>query len=208
MLQLAPCLSTIDLAQDIPILVENGVERVTINENELFLNASDERLLEIRKMFEEAGIEIHSVHSPSSKLLIAADPARRSRLVDRFSRLIRHLSAAGVGIMVFHGGQVEDENHLALAFSLALKSLEQLVKVAEEHRVVLALENGSYQEHFPGGFCGDSRILLKLLERIDSPWLKACFDTGHAHLNEGTKETIEDAARNLGNRIRHHPHAG
>ena len=119
MLQLAPCLSTIDLAQDIPILVQNGVEMVTINDNDLFLDASDERLLEIRKIFDDAGIEIHSVHSPSSKLLIAVDPALRSRAVEEFSKLICHLSSAGVGIMVFHGGHVEDENHLALAFSLA-----------------------------------------------------------------------------------------
>jgi len=201
MIKLAPCLSTIDLDRDIPVLVENGVERVTINENELFLDASDERLLEIRRIFEEAGIEIHSVHSPSSKLLISPDPALRTQLVEKFSKLIRHLSAVGVGIMVFHGGQVEDENHLALAFSLALESLEHLVKVAEEHRVVLALENGSYHEGFPRGFCWNSRILSKLLDSIDSPWLKACFDTGHAHLNERTHETIKDAVRNLGDRI-------
>ena len=73
MLQLAPCLSTIDLARDIPILVQNGVKMITINDNDLFLDASDERLLEIRKIFEDAGIEIHSVHAPSSKFLTSSD---------------------------------------------------------------------------------------------------------------------------------------
>ena len=198
MLQFAPCLSTIDLVQDIPVLVENGVEMITVNENELFLDASDERLLEIRKIFEDAGIEIHSVHGPTSKDLTSSDPGLRNQSVEKFSRLVRQLSIAGVGIMVFHGGQVEDEDHLASAFSLALESLERLVKAAEEYQVVLALENDSYQEGFPRGFCGNSRILLKLLESIDSPWLKACFDTGHAHIYEGVQETIGDAIRNLG----------
>jgi len=198
MLQFAPCLSKIDLVQDIPVLVENGVEMITINENEIFLDASDKKLVEIRKIFEEAGIEIHSVHGPGSKDLISFDPGLRNQSVEKFSRLIRHLSIAGVGIMVFHGGQVENENHLASAFSLLLESLEQLVKVAEEHHIVIALENDPYQESFPRGFCGNSRILLKLLESIDSPWLKACFDTGHAHINEGAQERIGDAIRNLG----------
>lgn len=196
-MQLAPCLSTIDLAQDIPILVENGVKMTTINDNDLFLDASDERLLEIRKMFEDAGIEIHSVHGPSSKFLTSFDHARRAKAVEKFSRLIRQLSIAGVGIMVHHGGEVEDDNCQSLAFSMLLESLESLVKVAEENKVVLALENDSYRDGYPRPLCSNSQTILEILENIDSPWLKACFDTGHAHIHEGIQETIKDAARNL-----------
>jgi sugar phosphate isomerase/epimerase len=201
MLRLAPCLSTIDLAQDIPILVKNGVKMITINDNDLFLDASDERLLEIRKIFEDAGIEIHSVHAPSSKFLTSSDCVLRAQSVEKFSRLIRQLSVAGVGIMVHHGGEVENDNRRSPAFSMVLESLKSLVKVAEEHRVVLALENDSYQNAFPRGFCSNSQTILELLESIDSPWLKACFDTGHAHIHEGMQETIKDAVRHLGDRI-------
>ena len=201
MIKLAPCLSTIDLARDIPVLVQNGVEMVTINDNPLFLDASDERLLEIGRIFKDAGIEIHSVHAPSSKSLTSSDSVLRARSVQKFSKLIRHLSMAGVGIMVHHGGSVEDDNHQSLAFSMILESLRHLVKVAEEYQVVLALENDSYQDGYPRGFCSNSQTLLELLDSIDSPWLKACFDTGHAHIHEGTQETIEDAVRNLGDRI-------
>ncbi|MCK4591734.1 MAG: sugar phosphate isomerase/epimerase, partial [Candidatus Latescibacteria bacterium] len=201
MLQLAPCLSTIDLAQDIPILVQNGVEMVTINDNDLFLDASDERLLEIRKIFEDVGIEIHSVHAPSSKSLTSSDSRLRSQSLEKFSRLIRQLSIARVGIMVHHGGTVEDDNHQSSAFSMVLDSLGHLVKVAEENKVVLALENDSYRDGYPRGFCSNSQTILEILDNIDSPWLKACFDTGHAHINEGMQETIKDAVRNLGDRI-------
>ena len=87
MLQLAPCLSTIDLAQDIPILVKSGVERITINDYPLYLDAPKGRLLEIRQTFERAGIEVHSVHAPLDTL-IASDIKARTKAVETCKKLL------------------------------------------------------------------------------------------------------------------------
>ena len=88
MLQLAVCLSKIDLAQDIPILVENDVELLMLGDD-LFRDASEERLLEIRRAFENAGIKVHSVHAPFGveDSLIALNSKARKQAVGKFKRL-------------------------------------------------------------------------------------------------------------------------
>jgi len=202
MLQLGVCLSKIDLDQDIPILVENDVELLMLGDD-LFRDAPDERLLEIRRAFENAGIKVHSVHAPFGveDSLIALNSKARKQAVGKFKRLLSHLSVAGVENMVFHIGKVEDEKHQSSAFSIATESLFDLVKSAEEHRVILALENIPPESSFPRGLCSNSEELLRLLRKVNSPWLKACFDTGHAHLGEKKGEKIADWIRNLNNWI-------
>ena len=57
-----------ELSQGYPILLRNKVEMVTINNAQLFLSACEKGLLEIKKRtFENALIQIHSVHAPIGK---------------------------------------------------------------------------------------------------------------------------------------------
>ena len=198
MLQFSPCLSTIDLARDIPILVQNGVEMITINDYPLFLDAPQGRLVEIRRTFESAGIEAHSVHAPQDSL-IAFDIKARTKAVETCKKLLCQLSAAGVGILVFHIGAIEHEKHRASAFSMVLDSLHSLAESAEQCQVILALENDppGLRNRFPRPLCSNSSMLLKLLEKVNSRWLRACYDTGHGHIGERTGETIGQAIRNL-----------
>ena len=216
------------LVKDIPILLRNKVEMVTINDAHLFLSACEKRLLEIKRTFENALIQIHSVHAPigNKDNLIAFDSKVRKQTVKRYKRLIYNLSIAGVGIMVFHIGSIENERHQSAAFSIGIDSLYNLVDAAEEYKLILALENEppDFGDNFPRSLCSNSQILLKFLEKINSPYLKACYDIGHAHMGEkkvdiggsslyypgydiechiGEKkgEKIRDGIRNLGNWI-------
>jgi len=67
-----------------------------------------------------------------------------------------------------------------------MRSLRTIVETAEKYRIILALENDppDFTDSFPRSFCSNSQVLSKLLEGVNSPYLKACYDTGHAHMGK------------------------
>lgn len=206
-MQLAVCVSgKFELTKDIPVFLQNGVKMVTINDYQFFLNASEKKLLKAKKTFRATGIKIHSVHAPigNGDNLVASEKEVREQAVRRCQKLIHNLSIANIGIMVFHIGSIENKRHQSSAFSMAMESLYRLVEWAEKYKVILALENEPPQppDVFPHTFCFNSRTLLGFLEKVNSPYLKACYDTGHAHIGERKgKEKIKEAVKNLGNWI-------
>lgn len=78
--------------------------------------------------------------------------------------------------------------------------LEALLPHLERNRVVLAIEN-LYANGEAYGDCGTTTAaqLLAYLDRIPSPWLGACLDTGHAIC---TGQDPLDMARKLGSRLK------
>jgi len=61
---------------------------------------------------------------------------------------------------------------------ILIKSLDELAGLGEEMEVVFLIEN------VPGWlWCGDHAArLAELIRNVDSPYLRMCFDTGHAHI--------------------------
>lgn len=64
-------------------------------------------------------------------------------------------------------GYTEDD-----AFEWCIESLEKCIPVAEEHGIMLGLEN-----HW--GMTRTAEGLLRLMHAIDSPWLRVLMDTGN-----------------------------
>lgn len=99
--------------------------------------------------------------------------------------------------MVIHPSQVtawSTDNYPAYSRSLNYALFEQLLPVAHDCGVKLALEN------MPGNkyTCGTIDALCDYIDMMDSPDLVACFDTGHALLSAIKPE---DATRQLGDRL-------
>lgn len=88
--------------------------------------------------------------------------------------------ADGVGkepIIVFHLGHVSQKMKVP---SVVLKNLEVAVKEAEDRKIIIAIENMPYPRK--GYYVGaDYKDLEHVLEEMKSPWLKVCFDWGHAN---------------------------
>jgi sugar phosphate isomerase/epimerase len=70
--------------------------------------------------------------------------------------------------------------------SCLLESLEDLLPVAEQLGVRLGLEN-----MLPHHVGSDVQELRQVVEEMQSPWLKVCFDSGHAHVADGVREGLE-----------------
>jgi len=88
--------------------------------------------------------------------------------------------ATGIGkspIIVFHTGYLPQKSSVPDA---VLKNLETAVKEAENKKVIVALENMQHSKkwYLIGS---DYKDLEYIMKKVDSPWLKVCFDWGHAN---------------------------
>lgn len=75
-----------------------------------------------------------------------------------------------------------------------IKSLEGVLKVCEEEKIIIALENvapiKAESEHY---LLGDNiEDFNFIFESVNSKYLKFCLDTGHANMGEGVLEYINN----------------
>ena len=95
--------------------------------------------------------------------------------LDRFTKVIELALLFKPKAIVFHPGyeRLKFDGNVKLWLDSSLQTWRPLVKEAEESGLILAVEN--VFEESPGP-------LRTLLEEIDSPHFRFCFDTGHHHV--------------------------
>jgi sugar phosphate isomerase/epimerase len=143
----------------------------------------------------EYHLELHALHSPTERDLSPvrqsgvpisiSDPERIRRLdaVDEVKRALEVAERIPCRYLIQHmghGRQSADPRKLDAAFS----SLEQLSIFAKARGVTIALENTPDELGAPSSlqhFIADTHLHD----------LKLCFDTGHAHIEDGVEPGIE-----------------
>jgi len=181
------------IAETISYLDENGVEAIECG-YQYFVESNNQSLKNLSKALADSGKKIWSVHAPFGRELnlSSRDGEVRAKTLEINQRLLQKVAIAGVEVVVVHPGVADDnEENLQTMSSLIVESLKELVVVAEQEGVKLALEN-MLPKH-PGS---DGEELLKMIQQISSPWLGVCFDSGHAHVAGDMKkhfETLKDS---------------
>lgn len=89
-------------------------------------------------------------------------------------------------ILVLHPGIIKREEEKEEAFKNVINHLEACLDYAQTKRVILTLENMSWDRHVPA-FCADFVELKYIIEKIKSPNLKITFDWGHLNTHLKTK---------------------
>ena len=176
------------------------VERARIPAVEIFCARhhfdyrSPEAVRELKEWFAEHTLKLHSLHAPTSRdhsegrestaPISIAEPERVRRLdaVDEIKRVLETAEQVPFHFLILHlGGRQEmDERRRDAAFS----SLEHLSVFAKHRRVTIALENTPGELATPANlrhFIADTRLHD----------LRLCFDTGHAHMEEGVERGYE-----------------
>jgi sugar phosphate isomerase/epimerase len=128
-----------------------------------------------------AGIDVYVCHAPfggANDLSLLDEDARRQAVANAKESLAR-VAWMGAKCVVIHpsGGDMETEKRERHGEQL-MRSLDSLVKTAENIGIRLALEN--MLPHHLGDTCAE---ILEIVGHFNSPWLGICFDTGHAHLS-------------------------
>src|SRR6202046_3888986 len=148
-----------------------------------------QRVREIGDALEEYRLGLHSMHSPTDRdrspgresgvVISISDPERIRRLdaVDEIKRVLDIAEQVPFQYLIQHighGRQAADARKLDAAFT----SLENLAMFAKARGVTIALENTPDELGAPASlqhFIADTHLHD----------LKLCFDTGHAHIEEG-----------------------
>jgi sugar phosphate isomerase/epimerase len=156
---------------------------------------SPQSVREFAGALEQYGLQLHSLHSPTERDLAPGresgvpisicDPERIRRVdaVDEVKRALEVAERIPFRYLVQHLGhshQTADSRKLDAAFN----SLEHLVVFAKERGVTIALEN-THSE------LGSPEFLQRLIKETHLRGLKFCFDTGHAHMEEGVEKSFE-----------------
>ncbi len=139
-------------------------------------------------LYREARWPIHAFHATftggsrffEDTVLELTDDDERTRRGVR-NHILAAAAIAGPGsILVLHLGTVKGSSEKAMERSLRV--LEAFLPLAEEKRVILALENMPRPSSDNRIHLGaDYRELQRVLDRLRSPCLKICLDWGHAN---------------------------
>jgi len=106
----------------------------------------------------------------------------------------------GASVVVLHPGRVGSDREKS--FSSMIKNLGKLASVAEDYGVILGLENKEGTDPF--NFCCEAKELSQTVEAVNSGYLKATFDIGHANLTcGGNSEKLREFVRTLQKHIIH-----
>jgi len=168
-------------------LAESGAVAIEIGWD--LFDGDDAAVRAAARRFADSGVRVRSIHAPfgSEGDLAALDQEDWERALARHEDIIRRAHLVGATYLVIHPGRhVDDESLMPSMEGAIRKSLARLVPLAEAEGVVLALEN-----MLPEHVAADTDALLTLVKEANSPFLKVCFDTGHAHVGEGVMPVFE-----------------
>lgn len=177
-------------SETIAQLKAQNVEAIEAPPN-FFLEADEATIKAAAQAFRDAGIALRSVHAPfgGDNNLSHLDAEKRRGAIETHKRVLQRVGWAGVPLLIVHPGVASKPEDVCEMSKIIVDSLAELVPVAEENGVRLALEN--MLSRHPGGDCAQLRSFVT---QIDSPWLGVCFDTGHAHVSAKMSGAFASAA--------------
>jgi sugar phosphate isomerase/epimerase len=175
------------LIQALPIMASSGAKAVEVSY--LPFTASDAQLGDLARQYAEAGLPWRSIHAQFGDAgdIGSAIEGLRRHGVEGHKDLIRRASVVGARYIVVHPGRgVHDVSRIPGQEVSTRRSLEELVPLAEEAGVVLALENMLPQHSYE-----HAERQRALVDEFNSPALRTCFDCGHAHVGEGVPHVVK-----------------
>lgn len=178
-----------------------GFEHAAMDGVEIFCDRghfdyrSAEEVRSLASWFSEHRLKLYSLHSPTSRdfssrresrtPISISDPERVRRLdaVDEVKRALEVAERIPFQVLVQHIGASREEAD-PRRYDAAFNSLEHLGMFARQRGVTIALENT------PGGL-GAPEALRNFLQETRLTDLRMCFDTGHAHMEDGVERSFE-----------------
>jgi L-ribulose-5-phosphate 3-epimerase len=167
-----------------------GLEILLTESGELTMEAGPADYAAIRRMSEEAGVELTSICGAGS--LSDDDPAVIARSKAQIRKMLAAAEALGIDTILITGGRVNEKVPYDVAYDRQLRALQELRPDAERHRVNIALENVW------------NKLLIsplefrEFLDTIGSPYVGCYFDTGNVLLYGYPEQWI----RILGGRVK------
>jgi hexulose-6-phosphate isomerase len=141
----------------------------------------------------KTGIRIHSVMNQEHwrSPLSSADPAVVEKSLEGMRTSLRNAKLWGADTVLLVPAVVNAETPYAAAYERSQKQIRKLVPLAQELKVIIALEEVWNK------FLQSPIEFAKYVDEFNSPWIRAYFDVGNVAINGYPHDWI----RTLGKRI-------
>ncbi len=156
-----------------------------------FLNEDAEFLERVK-----AALDRHNLTMPMlccSPDFTQPDPALLKREIEREKRMIEIAAYFGGGFCRVLSGQRRPEVSRAAGVAQVVRVIKDLLPFAEEHRVVLNMEN-HYKDNYwqYPEFAQKMDVFVEIVDQIDSPWFGVNYDPSNTILaGEDPLELLE-----------------
>jgi len=147
--------------------------------------------------FAEENLVSYAFNIPFSINISDIIPAVREKGIKYLSECIKFAGKINASYISMHFGKFYwfpfEDVMRRRTLDRFIEFIEPIVELCKDHDIVLALENlyplTSNDNYY---YLGDNIYDFEyLFNNIDSPYLKMCFNTGHANLAEGIEEYID-----------------
>jgi len=177
------------LEDDLKTWLSAGITAIECHYPPLMENTT--RTIELwAQLFKRSGVTFWSVHAPfdGHHNLANSDKRLRHRAVEYHKFVIERAKAMNAKYLIIHPSEsMHSEEERKKAWDWLKESLEELLPVAEDAGVILAVEN-----MLPDAAIGyDVVELSDFIATFSSDHLRLCFDTGHAHIAGDVKSALE-----------------
>lgn len=119
------------------------------------------------------------------------DPANHDFCMEKLTAAIELAAKVGSQRVITFTGMRKDGISDAAAEENCVKLWKELIPLAEKHRVFLCLEHLNTRDDshpmkgHPGYFGDDVERCIRLIQKVDSPWMKLLFDIYHVQIMHG-----------------------
>ena len=152
-----------------------------------------------RRVIEAAGLEIGQIHCPYNSPPDRVTEQELEFFIAAVKRAIRAAAVLGAPLAVVHPViPVGWDRDSSISYALTDRLCEEYAEIGQRVGVRVALENMPGDDTTVPYSCAEH--FLRLFEKLDTPWLVACLDSGHANwaLPAGT---LPEMIRALGGHI-------
>lgn len=119
------------------------------------------------------------------------DPANHDFCMEKLTAAIELAAKVGSQRVITFTGMRKDGISDAAAEENCVKLWKELMPLAEKHRIFLCLEHLNTRDDshpmkgHPGYFGDDVERCIRLIQKVDSPWMKLLFDIYHVQIMHG-----------------------
>jgi len=123
------------------------------------------------------------------------DPTDHDRVVAQFKDAVKVAHKLGCKALIGLSGNERDDVSREKQAEYVVQCLKRLAPIAEDEDVVIVMEALNVLVNHPGYFLVTTEHTMEILEAVDSPNVKMCFDIYHQQISEG------NVIRNIRNNI-------
>lgn len=155
---------------------------------------------QLRSLAESLGVSFRQAHAPFRFTGWGEEGMFENTVLPTVTHAMKIAAIAGVPIIVVHPIKyLPYDTHQAQLYEMNLDYYRRLIPYCEEYGICVAAENmygaDPKRNRFCPSVCHSAEEFNRLLDDLNSPWVKGCLDVGHSALTGGEPQ---DMIRKMG----------